>query len=75
LAKVDKRCHRNVIPLLSENDVYIHVYIKVEWMVCLSDRSGFRTGAIIAQHTPDFTSTGMLDHQKRFLFRAAKRKA
>jgi hypothetical protein len=44
-------------------------------MVCLTDRSGFRTGAIIAQHTPDFTSTGMLDHQKRFLFRAAKHKA
>jgi hypothetical protein len=30
--------------------LYQVVYIKVERTVCLSDRSGFRTGAIIAQH-------------------------
>ena len=32
------------------------MYIKVERMVCLSDRSGFRTGAIIAQHNSEKTS-------------------
>ena len=54
-------------PLLSDNDVYIDVYIKVEWMVCVSDRSEFKTGRnYCAAHPATKISHGYnLDFQER----------